>query len=326
MSIPKMANAMGYIDDDLVTGAIEYKRTKKKNSWMKWGAMAACLCLVVGLAIPMLNNDNSEPMGFETVVEIKQATNNAEYLTAGSIYLPSVVQVEEPQLSKQFSAELSNHYSVVSETVFTYEDIVSFADNAKSAGWFGDYSIEVSGGKYVITNNAISNSLKMENKGGNDICTAFMQDSGLSDWLFKNGISVIESPWFTDTYNLIIDGNVFADSIVIDLNDNGSVAGCELNIKGYETTKQKLSLVGVDTALENVFFIDKDNLLTNEELYIANVQVMHINGLPMYFFTGNPVKDTNVSDKAIEGYAFAFIVVDSVASQVSTLVDSLTAE
>ena len=42
MSIPKMANAMGYIDDDLVTGAIEYKRTKKKNSWMKWGAMAAC--------------------------------------------------------------------------------------------------------------------------------------------------------------------------------------------------------------------------------------------------------------------------------------------
>ena len=47
MSIPKMANAMGYIDDDLVTGAIEYKRTKKKNSWMKWGAMAACLCLVV---------------------------------------------------------------------------------------------------------------------------------------------------------------------------------------------------------------------------------------------------------------------------------------
>lgn len=323
MSIPKMAKAMGYIDDDLVTGAVEYKRTKKKNSWMKWGAMAACLCLVVGLAIPMLNNDNPGPMGFETVVEIKQATNNAEYLSADSIYLPSVVQVEEPQLSKQFPAELSNHYSVVSETVFTYEDIGSFADNAKSAGWFGDYSIEVSGGKYVITNNDLSNSLKMENKGGNDICTAFMQDSGLSDWLSKNGISITESPWFTDTYNLTIDGNVFADGIVIDLNDNGSVAGCELNIKGYETTEQKLSLVGVDTALENVFFIDNDNLLTNEEMYIANVQVMHINGLPMYFFTGNPVEGANVSNTAIEGYAFAFVVEDSIAEQVSTLVDSL---
>ena len=47
MSIPKMAKAMEYIDDDLVSGAVEYKRTKKKNFWMKWGAMAAYLCLVV---------------------------------------------------------------------------------------------------------------------------------------------------------------------------------------------------------------------------------------------------------------------------------------
>ena len=47
MSIPKMAKALGYIDDDLVSGAIEYKREKKKNTWVKWGAMAACLCLVV---------------------------------------------------------------------------------------------------------------------------------------------------------------------------------------------------------------------------------------------------------------------------------------
>lgn len=49
MSIPKMAKAMDYIDDDLVSGAVNYKRTKKKNSWLKWGAAAACLCLVVGL-------------------------------------------------------------------------------------------------------------------------------------------------------------------------------------------------------------------------------------------------------------------------------------
>ena len=49
MSIPRMAKAMAYIDDNLVSGAVNYKRTKKKNSWLKWGAMAACLCLVVGL-------------------------------------------------------------------------------------------------------------------------------------------------------------------------------------------------------------------------------------------------------------------------------------
>lgn len=48
MSIPRIAKAMDYIDDDLVSGAVEYKRTKKKNSWMKWAAIAACLLLVIG--------------------------------------------------------------------------------------------------------------------------------------------------------------------------------------------------------------------------------------------------------------------------------------
>ena len=47
MSIPRIVSAMEYIDDDLVSGAVTYTRTKKTNSWLKWGTMAACLCLVV---------------------------------------------------------------------------------------------------------------------------------------------------------------------------------------------------------------------------------------------------------------------------------------
>ena len=54
MSVPRIVSAMEYIDDDLVTGAIDYKRTKKKPVWLKWGAIAACLCLVVGLFVNSL--------------------------------------------------------------------------------------------------------------------------------------------------------------------------------------------------------------------------------------------------------------------------------
>ena len=51
MKTPKMVEAMNYIDDDLVSGAITYTR-KKKSGWLKWGAMAACLCLMIaGAAI-----------------------------------------------------------------------------------------------------------------------------------------------------------------------------------------------------------------------------------------------------------------------------------
>lgn len=46
MKTPKMVEAMSYIDDDLVSDAITYTR-KKTRSWLKWGAMAACLCLVI---------------------------------------------------------------------------------------------------------------------------------------------------------------------------------------------------------------------------------------------------------------------------------------
>lgn len=51
MKTPKMVEAMSYIDDDLVSGAITCTR-KKKSGWRRWGAMAACLCLVItGVAL-----------------------------------------------------------------------------------------------------------------------------------------------------------------------------------------------------------------------------------------------------------------------------------
>ena len=54
MKTPKMVEAMNYIDDDLVSGAITYTR-KKKSRWLKWGAMAACLCLMIAGAAILSN-------------------------------------------------------------------------------------------------------------------------------------------------------------------------------------------------------------------------------------------------------------------------------
>lgn len=59
MSIPRIAKAMDNIDDDLISGAIEYENKRaKKNNWLKWGAMAACLCLVVVGAFTMFPYEN----------------------------------------------------------------------------------------------------------------------------------------------------------------------------------------------------------------------------------------------------------------------------
>ena len=49
-------DAIGFIDDQLVEKADKYTGSKKKNTWVKWGAMAACLCLVITGSVFFFDN------------------------------------------------------------------------------------------------------------------------------------------------------------------------------------------------------------------------------------------------------------------------------
>jgi hypothetical protein len=56
-STPKLAIAIGYIDDDLVTGAVEYmpkKKMRHQKKWFRFGAIAACLVFLLILPISRL--------------------------------------------------------------------------------------------------------------------------------------------------------------------------------------------------------------------------------------------------------------------------------
>ena len=57
---PKLAIAMNYIDDDLISGAIDYKPAPKKAniSWFRHAIVAACLCLVVVGVFSVLPYEN----------------------------------------------------------------------------------------------------------------------------------------------------------------------------------------------------------------------------------------------------------------------------
>lgn len=54
MSKDKVIDSMGRIDDDMIQSVDALRRKKKRPSWLKWGAMAACLCLVLACAIPTI--------------------------------------------------------------------------------------------------------------------------------------------------------------------------------------------------------------------------------------------------------------------------------
>ena len=74
MKTPKLAIAMGYIDDDLVSGAVEYKPNNKVtkfsfHSWTKWAAVAACLCIVMigAITIEHYVSISRGSMGIESI-------------------------------------------------------------------------------------------------------------------------------------------------------------------------------------------------------------------------------------------------------------------
>ncbi|HJJ47187.1 MAG TPA: hypothetical protein O0X32_02925 [Methanocorpusculum sp.] len=48
-------DAIGYVDDHLVEKAENYSAAKKRNTWIKWASIAACLCLVVGAVFAISN-------------------------------------------------------------------------------------------------------------------------------------------------------------------------------------------------------------------------------------------------------------------------------
>lgn len=61
MKKEELFNIIGEVDEQKVAAAGMAMNTKKKSRpvWLKWGAMAACLCLVVVVAMPFMQN--SEP-------------------------------------------------------------------------------------------------------------------------------------------------------------------------------------------------------------------------------------------------------------------------
>ena len=64
-------NAMGAIDDNAILDAKSYQRPKS-HRWLRWGAWAACICLVISLSIPTMAA--KIPSFYNVIYEISPAT------------------------------------------------------------------------------------------------------------------------------------------------------------------------------------------------------------------------------------------------------------
>lgn len=86
MKVPRIVDAMNYIDDALVSGAEVYK-PKKMPIWVKWGGIAACLCLCALLGVSVWQSDilNNTPPSTQN----KSADGAPQFTLNGKTYMIS---------------------------------------------------------------------------------------------------------------------------------------------------------------------------------------------------------------------------------------------
>ena len=155
MTTKKFSNALGNIGESYVNEAVTYS-AKKKNAWIKWGAMAACLCIVVAAFITpiILQNLRAASTGDD------QYGNTVSYagwsddrrIYEGALNKELLQSEENTHLPvfKMDTAEDLEQFKSNYETVFTmangYDNVLSFEAALAKAQWdregfFKDHSL-----------------------------------------------------------------------------------------------------------------------------------------------------------------------------------------
>lgn len=131
---PKLAIAIGYIDDDLVTGAIEYMpmpRKKTTHIWKHFVAVAACLCLVV-TSVWLSQHQYSEE-GFNNQHIGTEEKYRVETFDVSEITEPIKLYAYSVVLPEEIRSVVSQRYpdAVCNDAMYIYD----YSEDAKDNYW-----------------------------------------------------------------------------------------------------------------------------------------------------------------------------------------------
>lgn len=129
MNSKKFSEAMSEIDSKYIDEAFHYqKKSGKKHSWTKWGALAACLCLALGTAFTVPKH--MQPYNFEMQQFqpdnpiISPAQDQANKQEAQDIVIDETMTLEEAQHSEPFGGYMLSEAPIgfTAETIQRYQD------------------------------------------------------------------------------------------------------------------------------------------------------------------------------------------------------------
>ena len=131
MNAKKFSDAMSELDSKYIDEAVNYKKKVQKPHWVKWGAMAACLCLIVAGGVMM--TQNSKPSVPNP--EIVQVPN--PIITVTSVEeMEDYLDFEVPVLDKEVAS-----YSVLVEDNYPIMGQIDYTDGSKFRMQYGSGDI-----------------------------------------------------------------------------------------------------------------------------------------------------------------------------------------
>lgn len=116
MNAKNFSDAMSEIDSRYVDEALNYKKKVKKPIWIKWGAMAACLCLMLAGGVMFLQNGNRTIPNPERV-QIPNPIIEVTTVKEMEQYLDFDVPVLDKEI-KSYSVFIEGDYPAMGEIVY----------------------------------------------------------------------------------------------------------------------------------------------------------------------------------------------------------------
>lgn len=102
MNKDKVVDSLGRIDDDMIQNVEALRGKKKRPAWIKWSAVAACLCLVAIIGMRLWLDDSFIPLNINTITD-------ASYSAPAITSTIESVQVTEDDVNAWLGFDLRNN-------------------------------------------------------------------------------------------------------------------------------------------------------------------------------------------------------------------------
>lgn len=162
MKASRLANAMSYIDDDLISGAVMDTKNKKTGRWLKWGTAAACVCLLFGTITVFAATD----LGTHMIDMFTSRTEpGSDYSESGYVLSADMKKVS----ANLFSGDIKEVSDIILQQIKDYSSYSSqspgswrkkFASSSEARAYIGfsplqglDWDLEEQSSELIVTGN-----------------------------------------------------------------------------------------------------------------------------------------------------------------------------